>query len=345
MTDYHSTKGPDSIKFIFDILQGPVQMAVLESAIEMGISDILQETSDIQKIASVLKVETDTVNLGYFLDSMVSLGFASKKEGAYFNTGFAEAFLCTRSPTYMGDLVVNMKKMQHKNLGRISHIIKKGPPEVTHEEALTSEVKWKNAVRHLASYQRAGIASCVADIIESLPEFKTASRIMDLGCGPGIMCMEVVKRHPDLHGVLVDLPGIIKLAQEEIEKENLGLRMSCISGDYNETDLGSGYDIIWASHNLYYVKKPVSFFKRVLESMNDNGVFISLHEGLTCERTAPSHVVLSRLSLALEGQDVSFEKGEIANHLLAAGFNSVETTPLILPMGETELVVARKIKK
>ena len=55
-------------------------------------------------------------------------------------------------------------------------------------------------------------------------------------------------------------------------------------------------------------------------------------------------VVLSRLSLALEGQDVSFEKGQIAALLGEAGFGRVETRSFSLGMGEGELVVARKNK-
>lgn len=327
---------------IFDILAGPVKQAVLETALDLGITDILEEKMSLKDIARKLSIQTDPAGLGYFLDAMASLGFVTKKTGHYENTPFGHHFLRQKSPVCMAGLLKNMKLMQHRNLGRIEEIIRNGPPRLEEAQALTSEAKWEKAVSHLAAYQRAGMADTAAKIVSALPGFASAARILDLGCGPGIMVMEMVRRHPGLTGVLMDLPGIIRLARKEAEKEGLTARLEFIAGDYNDTDLGRAYDMIWASHNLYYVKDRNLFFRRVKDALNDTGVFLCLHEGLTEERTAPANVVLSRLSLALEDQDVSFEKGELAGCLEQAGFARVESRTLMLPAGEAELITARK---
>lgn len=330
---------------IFDILTGFVKMAVLKTAIDLNIAQVLEEIHDLTEIGRALDLKADSGGLGYFLDAMAALGFVRKQDGEYENTAFGRHFLCSQSPVYMGGLVNNMKRMQHRNLTDMANIIRNGPPQVAPDQQLFSEKKWEIALAHLASYQRAGMAEKAADIVQDLPEFSGAKKLLDLGCGPGLMGMEMIRRNPDLSGVLMDLPGIIRLTAKEVEKEGLSSRITLIPGDYNQVDLGKNYDIIWASHNLYYVKNPLSFFKRVKASLTANGVFLSLHEGLVHERTGPPEVVLSRLSLALEGQDVSFEKGELANHLRAAGFGRVETRMLCLPAGKAELVVARKGEK
>jgi predicted TPR repeat methyltransferase len=221
-------------------------------------------------------------------------------------------------------------------------IVKNGPPEVPQTEALQNESKWECAVAHLTAYQRAGMGAICADLIEELPEFGNVKKILDLGGGPGLIGAEFLCRRPEAKGVLLDLPAIIRLAKKEIQKEGMADRISCISGDYNEVDMGSGYDLIWASHNLYYVKDRAPFFQRVKQSLAPNGIFVCLHEGLTCERTAPPDIVLMRLSLSLEGQDFSFAKGEIATCLKRAGFVTVESRMLDLPSGQAELVVARQ---
>ncbi|WP_300673611.1 class I SAM-dependent methyltransferase [Desulfoluna sp.] len=327
---------------IFEVLQGPVRMAILKAAVEMGMADILAEVSDPKGIAAALPGETDIENLTHFLDSMAGLGLAVKHGGHYLNLAFADTSLRKESPVYLGDMVLNLSRMQHRNIHRIEELVHAGSPPVKKEDRLADESKWQASVKHLTPYQRAGIAALAADTIEALPEFKSASKMMDIGCGPGLMCMEILKRHPAMEGVLFDLPAIISLAEKEVAKEGMGPRISYIKGDYNTTDFGNGYDIIWASHNLYYVKEFSAFFSRLHGALNDGGVFISLHEGTTGEGTAPEHVVLSRLSLALEGQNYVFEKGEIAEHLRRAGFDSVETSPLDLPVGEVELTIARK---
>lgn len=327
---------------IFEILKGTEKLAVLKAAVEMNMADILEKESEPEKIGKELGIKTDTANLCHFLDSLTASGLCIKKDQRYFNNENSLKYLLKKSPYYMGELIFNMDAMRHRNLNRITELVKNGPPPVEKKDKLQSEEKWQNSMKHLASYQRAWMTEFAGNIISSLPQFAKATKILDLGCGPGLMCMEILKRKPDLKGVLFDLPKIIEFAAKEAEKEGVADRMELLRGDYNETGIGNYYDIIWASHNLYYVKEPVTFFKKVLDSLNNDGVFICLHEGLENEKTCPEEVVLSRLSLALEGQDVSFEKGEIASNLLKAGFGYVQSRQVLIPSGECELVTAGK---
>ena len=334
---------PAAMDPIFDIMVGPVRMAVLEAALELKIADVLEGGGmDREEIARALGIGTSPEALGHFLDGMAAMDFLEKWSGIYRCTDFASRYLNSKSPLYMKGFVDRIKAMQHKNLTRIAEIVRTGPPKVEDCERLDSEGKWKAAVAHLAAYQRAGMARAAVDLIERHPGFPRAGTFLDLGGGPGLVGAELVKRHPGLRGVLLDQPAVVRLAEKELETEGVLGRISRIAGDYNEVDLGGGYDVVWASHNFYYVRDRAGFFDRLKAAMNPSGVLFCLHEGLTHERTRPPEIVLSRLSLALEGQDVSFDLGEIAAHLRAAGFGSVESRPLDLGGGRCELVVAVK---
>jgi SAM-dependent methyltransferase len=327
---------------LFDLMIGPVRMAVLDTALELDVTGLLHGGRSLEDMAEALGVTADTANLAYFLDAVSAMGFAEKQDGEYRNTPFAEAYLRRESPYYLGGMVKKLTRMQHRNLGRIPELIRQGPPDVASGDKLEGEAMWKQSVRHLACYQKAGMADYVADLVSALPEFPAMRRMLDLGCGPGVMCMTTVARHPSLRGVLCDLPPVLQVAREEIGSAGLESRITTIEGDYNEVDFGAGYDLVWASHTLYYAKDLDGLLRRVCDALNPGGIFISLHEGLTRERTAPAPVVLSRLSLALEGQDVSFERGEIASRLPDAGFSFVETRTLPLHLGPVEMVIGRK---
>jgi SAM-dependent methyltransferase len=326
----------------FDLMVGPIRMAVLNTALELDITGLLDGGKPLEDVAEALGVTADTANLGYFLDAMSAMGFTEKQNGGYRNTPFAKAYLCRESPFYLGGMVKNLSRMQHRNLNRIPDLIRQGPPDVAPVDRLEGEAMWKQSVRHLACYQKAGMADYVADLVSALPEFPAMRRMLDMGCGPGIMCMTTVARHPSLRGVLCDLPTVMQVAREEIERAGMGSRITTIEGDYNEVDFGEGYDLVWASHTLYYAKDLGALLRRVCDALNPGGVFISFHEGMTRERTEPAPLVLSRLSLALEGQDVSFERGEIASRLPDAGFTFVETRILSLHLGPVEMVIGRK---
>lgn len=327
---------------VFELLMAPIRMAVLETAIQMEMADILDSPMDPDAVIAALGGKGDRANVIYFLDALVAMGFAEKKEGVYVNSAFGSLYLKKDSPTYLGGLVLHLSWMQHRNLSRIPELLLHGPPAVAASDRLAGEEKWKNSVGHIACYQKAGFAGDVAGLLAELPEFSRMRRMLDLGCGPGIVCQAVVRRHPEMHGVLCDLAPVLEVAEEEIKAAGLRDRMSTIAGDYNTVAIGTGYDLIWASHTLYYAKDKDAVFSRIYGALAPGGVFVCLHEGLTEERTRPSGVVISRLSLALEGQDVSFARGEIASRLPAAGFSRVETRSVTMPMGPMELVIARK---
>jgi len=116
-----------------------------------------------------------------------------------------------------------------------------------------------------------------------------------------------------------------------------------LSGDYNCDSIGEGYDLIWASNTLNFVRHDLdSLMKNIYDALNPGGVFISFCEGLTHERTKTDFVVLSMMSIALMGQDMCFDQGEIADSLLRVGFKSVRSRTLNAPWGAADLDIGRK---
>lgn len=334
------TLGESGFGVIADWLPGPVRMAVLEAALELGIADLLAETDDPAEVARRLGAHPGNTLL--FLDGLAAMGLAEKQNGRFSNTALAENHLRRSRDTYLGGMIGNLKRLQFRNLGRLADLVRQGSPELRKEERLGEEEHWRSAASNLACYQRSGPARMAAELVASLPEATRLRRLLDLGGGPDVVGMAIVERCPDMTGVLCDLPTVAEVAREEIASRGLEGRMSVLAGDYNTLNLGQGFDLIWASHTLYYVRDMREFMARLLAALNPGGLFLSLHEGLTGERTGPAPCVLARLSLALEGQDVSSEAGQIARAMLEAGFQSLESRETRTPMGTMRLDVGRK---
>ncbi len=70
-------------------------------------------------------------------------------------------------------------------------------------------------------------------------------------------------------------------------------------------------------------------------------MFVSFHEGLADERTAPETHVIGRLMPALRGQDVSFDLGRIAEAARQAGFLRIESRPVETAFGPMWADIAR----
>jgi SAM-dependent methyltransferase len=146
-----------------------------------------------------------------------------------------------------------------------------------------------------------------------------------------------------MKGVIFDRPAIIKVAETFIKEYEMKERMDVLGGDYNGDSIGEGYDLIWTSNTLNFARHDLdSLMKKIYDALNPGGVFISFCEGLTYERTKPDFVILSMMRIALIGQDMCFDQGEIGDSMLRVGFNSVRSRTLDAPWGTADLDIGRK---
>ncbi len=322
-------------------LVAPVKMALLQLAIDLNLPDILHDSSDLKSIATRLGPVT-TDGLAYILDALVAAGLLNKADGMYSNGGLAESYLRTDKPGYLGDLVVMLRGMQHRNLGQLKDLLFGKIIPLPEKDALHAEEHWKQSVRGLSGYQKAGAADFLADKAAALPEAKSFRKMLDLGCGPGIIALSILDRLPELRMVLCDFPRMLEVARKEAADAGLAQRISCLSGDYNQVPFGRDFDLIWSCQSLYYARDLPRFLIKIRDSLRPGGYFVSIHEGICEEKTAPAAMVLSRLTLALGGQDVSFSKGQIASAAAAAGLARVSVQQVQMLFGASDFEVFRK---
>jgi len=102
-------------------------------------------------------------------------------------------------------------------------------------------------------------------------------------------------------------------------------------------------DLIRASAALNFLKDNLdSFLTKIFDALNPNGIFITLSDGLTDERTKPELMVTGWLSMALTAQDMGFDQGIIAHSMFRVGFRLVRSRTLEMPMGPMDLDIGRK---
>lgn len=336
-----------------DWLVAPVRMALLSLALELELPDILTEAHSVSGIAAHLKKTcgqaADLSRLESLMDGMVAVGLACKKDGAYSNSALAEAYLRKGSPVFLGSLVVSLSGMQHRNLpclrerlfGEEPHPTLNGVNTVNPESRLNDEQHWKRSLAGLAAYQKAGAADILARLIAGLPGAAAFTSMLDLGCGPGITALRAASLLPELHVTLCDFSPVLDMARAEAAACGMSDRVELRPGDFNTVALGHDHDLVWACQSLYYATNLPEFMKKVCATLRPGGLFASVHEGVR-EGVAPEALVLSRLSLAMEGQDVSLRHGQMAAAASGAGLERVLARPVPMLFGEAELEVFRK---
>lgn len=75
--------------------------------------------------------------------------------------------------------------------------------------------------------------------------------LLDLGGGPGTYSFALLEANPELRATIFDLPQTEPLARDNAARYGLAERVAFRGGDYDQDDLGGGYDCALASNVLH----------------------------------------------------------------------------------------------
>jgi ubiquinone/menaquinone biosynthesis C-methylase UbiE len=329
---------------LYNMLMAPIRSKLLLTAIELKVFNELTSPTTAEIVAQVIGSDHPG-NTGLFLDALVAIQLVEKKRDHYQNTPLAQTFLVEGSPTYLGQFFANQLLWHKPVLENLSTLVREGPPPQP-EMGVGSEEVWNQMALAMGQHQRSGIAQQLTEVISGLPEFPSLKKMLDLGGGSGLIGISIVAAHPKMKGVIFDRPAIAKVTEKFIAEYDMEDWVDFLGGDYTCDSIGEGYDLILACATLNFVKKDLDAFLRKLYGvLNPGGLLIAVSDGLTDERTRPELMVISWLSTALMGTDMSFERGFVADSMLRAGFESVRSRSLETSMGPMDVDIARKTRR
>jgi SAM-dependent methyltransferase len=324
---------------LFDIINGRTKTQLLLTAIELNIFDHLSTMQSGESVAAQLN--THPMSTRFLLDGLAALDLVDKEDGCYRNRPETQVALHRQSPAYVGRMFSVMDEMSAGIMADIGDRVCFGPPDVPAD--FGTEAIWAAHARSMANYQRGGPAQKMAAIVSQIDGFESFQKMLDLGGGPGLYCIAMVAEHPSMHGVVFDRPAVVKVAEEFIAEYEMADRVTTVGGDYVHDPIGEGYDLIWASATLNFVRPGLTaMIEKIHRALKPGGVFVSLADGVTHERTRPAAYVLGSLAWMFSGQDLMFDSGEVAEAMKRVGFSSVESAIVETPMVLMELDIARK---
>jgi tRNA (cmo5U34)-methyltransferase len=176
------------------------------------------------------------------------------------------------------------------------------------------------------------------DLMLALIPFERSAplRILDLGCGPGLMAARILTEFPNAQLTLFDLTSeMIEACRSRFEGND---RVTYQPGDFRTDDFGSGYDVIVASlslHHLMLSERP-AFARRAIKSLIPGGHLITAE--VIVDRSPEvreRQYELWRRHMVEQGEDgnVWYEKHLAKDH-------PVETSAWLLMLSEAGFVSA-----
>ncbi len=324
-----------------DLLMKHAEAQILMAALELGIFTELTQGGSAEEIASTLG--SDPGNTRHLLDALAASDLLVVSGGKFQNTPLADEFLVSGTPTFLGEYLKNTYPWYNVSPEIISRLVRAGPSVSQMPVAVESEELWESQARSSKNYQRAGMVQIIVRIISSLPEYPAFTRMLDLGCGPGLMGIGVVLDHPTLHAVLYDQHAVATVAEESVREYGVGDRVSVRRGNYLTDPIGEEYDLILASMTLNFAPRDLdSMIAKLYGALRPGGILVTISDGLRDEGTKPESMVISMLKVNLSGRSFGMPEVRIAGAMLRAGFVQVRGRAIYSPVGELDCEIAKK---
>ncbi len=324
----------------WDLAAAAVQAEAIDCALALGLFDALAESQTAQELAA--RHGLHAANTAHLLELLWSLGLLQAAESRYALAPVARDYLVRGAPGFCGDAWRYRLDALRGHARRLRAQVEHGPQPQAAVQTATG-AGWAEAARaQIGQEQRAVSAAGALEIVQRLPRAAQATRLLDLGGGPGWMAIALARRLPRLTGVVFDGPETAAVAQENIDAAGLGQRLRAHGGDVAGDPIGAGFDLVWCSSVLHFVPDIAAVLAKVHAALVPGGLFICVHAERPAEPQEAARVLPYYLPMRLLGRHV-LPQGGTAAALARAGFTVVDSfASHQFPMTPVQVVVGAR---
>ncbi len=264
------------------------------------------------------------------LRACVGLGFLGEAEGRFHNLPVASAFLVSRSPAFMGN-VIRYSDQLYGAWGELEASLRSGKPALPAQTYLGDDpARTRGFV--VAMHERAlGIARALVPLLD----LSGRRSMLDVGGGPGTYSTLLTERFPGLRSEVIELPGVAAVARELVAAAGASERVSLRDGDYHSADFGSGKDVVLMS-GMFHRETAAAcqgLIARAAACLEPGGLLIVSDVFTDDGGTQPTFATMFGLNMMLTAPDGGVHAdAEVMRWMAEAGFDGLRTLVLPPPM-------------
>jgi O-methyltransferase/methyltransferase family protein len=272
-----------------------------------------------------------------FFDALVALGFLDRlgngAAGRYRNTAQTAAFLDKNRPGYVGGMLEMLNSRLFGFWNDLGKALRTGRPqnEWAHQQQPMFETLYSDPAR-LEQFMSAmrGISAPNFQALADKFDFSAYRTLCDVGGATGLLSCLVSKAHPYLRCTSFDLPAVEPIARRWIEKEQLGHRVTAVSGDFLKDPLPRA-DVITMGMILHdwNLEKKKHLVRLAYEALPPGGAFIAIENLIDDARRENAFGLLMSLNMLIEfGDAFDFTGADFWTWCREAGFRRYEVLHL-----------------
>jgi acetylserotonin N-methyltransferase len=313
---------------VLQSLDGFRRSKAMFAALELGVFERLHRGSaKADVLARELSLNPDAAER--LLDACVGSGLLGKADGVYSNLPVASTYLVRSSPAALVGYIDYSNRVGYRMWGDLETAIRKGIHLWETTYGLKGDIfahffKTEEAKRtFLMGMHGMGMLSSprVVEMFD-LGRFK---HLVDLGGATGHLTIEAVRRYPTLRGTIFDLPPVVAVAREFIERSPDKARLDVAAGDFFKDPLPEA-DLFALGRILHdwSAEKIKTLLSKIVARLPSGGGLLIAERLLNAEKTGPLPGQLQSLNMLVCTEGKERNAAEYRAILLEAGFAEVQ---------------------
>jgi O-methyltransferase domain/Dimerisation domain len=157
-------------------------------------------------------------------------------------------------------------------------------------------------------------------------------KLMDLGGGSGAYSIVAAQTYAQLHAVVFDLPPVVVVTQEFIDRNGVADRVTTQGGDFTKDAFPTGCDVAIMASNLPQYSRAIiqQVIHKTHAALQPGGEMHLIGEMLDDDRTGPADAALWGLYETMANSTgITHTRGDCVGYFEAAGFVDIAVDDFI----------------
>jgi len=305
---------------LLDLMRGFQIPCVLAAAAELDVFNAAAESPvTVQELA--VELGCDKRGITILLDALASIGVLVKADANYALASDLVPFLVDSSPQSVTAMLRHQANCIRR-WARLPWVVQAGGPAEAAPSIRGAEAD------HAAFIEAMNVVSIlVAEQLVREINPGGFGCVLDIGGASGTWTTSWMHAQPGTRAILFDLPDVIPMARERLDRSGLAERVELVAGDYNKDSLPRGADLVWVSAIIHQnsPSENQSLYGRIAEAIEPGGIVMIRDVVMEESRTAPPMGALFAVNMlgATAGGN-TYTLSEIRDDLTSAGFTDVK---------------------
>ncbi len=314
-----------------ETIRGFMSSRAILTAIELDLFTAIGSGAGAAEVAAKLKTDRRATEM--LLNALAALKLVEKSGDTFHNTAQSQRFFVTGSPDNARPAQMHIVNLW-KRWSTLTEAVRAGTRVAERGSSQEWTASFIAAMDHNARGRAEGLVKAVG--------VNGTRRMLDLGGGSGAFSIAFAKAAPGLRGEILDLPEVLPLTQEHLQRAGVSDRITTRAGDMLQSDLGRDLDLVLLSAicHMFSPAENQRLLERIYQALAPNGRVVVQDFILEADKTSPKFGALFALNMLVgTTAGASYSEPEYTEWMKAAGFGEVQRVRMPGPAG---LMIGKK---